>query len=161
MTSRISTKHALLNERLGTPPNAELVLSLLSLARDIDRACADMLAPYGLSESRLAAMLAIERRPLITAAELADHLDVTRATVTGLVDGLDRAGYVVRHTPGSDRRRSQLTLSTKGAALLDELMPVYKTWFEALAANVNAETRDVATGALSELHEALESGERS
>ncbi len=154
-------KHQLLNERLGTPPNAELLLSVLSVARDIDRACADMLAPYGLSESRLAAMLAIEQHPSITAAELADHLEVTRATVTGLIDGIDRAGYVIRQTSGSDRRRSQLTLSEKGEALLNDLMPVYKTWFKSLTSNVNAETRDATLGALGELHDALEAGGRS
>ncbi len=58
-----------------------------------------------------------------TPAELADAAGVTRATMTGLIDTLERDGYVVREPDPSDRRMLSVRLTSKGEQFLQEFLP--------------------------------------
>jgi len=58
-----------------------------------------------------------------TPAELADLSHVTRATMTGLIDTLERDGLVKREPDLTDRRMMSVTLTTKGQALLERILP--------------------------------------
>lgn len=58
-----------------------------------------------------------------TPAELADAAGVTRATMTGLIDTLERDGYVVREPDTSDRRMLSVRLTAKGEQFLHEFLP--------------------------------------
>ncbi len=56
-------------------------------------------------------------------AELAEAANVTRATMTGLVDTLERDGYVVREPDPVDRRMMSVCLTAKGERFLREFLP--------------------------------------
>lgn len=58
-----------------------------------------------------------------TPAELAEAAGVTRATMTGLIDTLERDGYVVREPDTSDRRMLSVRLTAKGEQFLQEFLP--------------------------------------
>jgi DNA-binding MarR family transcriptional regulator len=58
-----------------------------------------------------------------TPAELAEKAGVTRATITGLVDTLERDGLVKRLHDAGDRRMMQVHLTHKGHAALMEVLP--------------------------------------
>lgn len=58
-----------------------------------------------------------------TPAELADAAGVTRATMTGLIDTLERDGLVVREPDPSDRRMLSVRLTPKGEHFLQEFLP--------------------------------------
>jgi DNA-binding MarR family transcriptional regulator len=68
--------------------------------------------------------------------DLAEANNCTRATITGLIDGLEEKGFV-RRIPNPDDRRSLLAeLTTKGQALRqhsDSLKEVYSQCCEGLA----------------------------
>lgn len=49
--------------------------------------------------------------------ELSEQLVVTKSNVVGLVDRLEKAGYVKRTSHPSDRRYNQIVLAPKGAKL--------------------------------------------
>ncbi|MFY9609389.1 MAG: MarR family transcriptional regulator [Blastocatellia bacterium] len=49
--------------------------------------------------------------------ELSEHLVVGKSNVVGLVDRLEKAGYVRRTSHPSDRRFNQIVLAPKGAML--------------------------------------------
>jgi DNA-binding MarR family transcriptional regulator len=66
-----------------------------------------------------------------TPAELADAAGVTRATMTGLVDTLERDGFVKREPDLSDRRMMSVRLTPAGERFLDEYLPGH---FKAIAA---------------------------
>ena len=57
----------------------------------------------------LRALNLLEHEPL-TAGEIATRLGLTTGSVTLLVDRLVRAGYVARHHPPDDRRRTVVQL---------------------------------------------------
>jgi DNA-binding MarR family transcriptional regulator len=58
-----------------------------------------------------------------TPAELAEAAGVTRATMTGLVDTLERDGYVTREPDPVDRRMMSVRLTNKGERFLREFLP--------------------------------------
>ena len=60
-----------------------------------------------------------------TPAELADMAGVTRATMTGLVDTLERDLLVKREPDKTDRRMMLVTLTEKGIELLRSALPEY------------------------------------
>jgi DNA-binding MarR family transcriptional regulator len=59
----------------------------------------------------------------LTPAELADRTGVTRATITGLVDTLERADLVTRTPHPEDRRMMSVGLTKRGEKLLTRIMP--------------------------------------
>lgn len=58
-----------------------------------------------------------------TPAELAEKAGVTRATITGLVDTLERDGLVKREHDAGDRRMMQVHLTQRGQCALLEVLP--------------------------------------
>jgi DNA-binding MarR family transcriptional regulator len=65
-----------------------------------------------------------------TPAELADAAGVTRATMTGLIDTLERDGFVKREPDPDDRRMMSVRLTAKGDRFLNDFLPGY---FKAIA----------------------------
>jgi DNA-binding MarR family transcriptional regulator len=57
-----------------------------------------------------------------TAGQLAQRLGMDRPKLTGLIDGLERRGLVVRSRDRGDRRRILLTLTPSGAQWLAPLV---------------------------------------
>ena len=68
--------------------------------------------------------------------EIADRLIITRATVTGLVDSLERRGYVLRRPHQSDRRMILVEITEKGRQVAEAFRPIVhqhqKEWFQTL-----------------------------
>lgn len=58
-----------------------------------------------------------------TPAELADAAGVTRATMTGLIDTLERDGYVKRDPDPDDRRMMSVRLTPKAEEFLRRFLP--------------------------------------
>lgn len=77
-----------------------------------------------------------------TPAELAEMSGVTRATMTGLIDTLERDGLVRREPDPTDRRMMAVDLTTKGVALMHEILPGhFKRIAEAMAPLNEAERK--------------------
>jgi DNA-binding MarR family transcriptional regulator len=58
-----------------------------------------------------------------TPAELAEAAGVTRATMTGLIDTLERDGLVRREPDPDDRRMMSVRLTVKAEAYLKQMLP--------------------------------------
>ncbi len=65
-----------------------------------------------------------------TPAELAEAAGVTRATMTGLIDTLERDGFVTREPDRDDRRMMSVCLTSRGEKFLVEFLPGH---FQAIA----------------------------
>lgn len=75
------------------------------------------LARRGLSRARARIIWQLVQRGSATQRVLADALQVTPRNVTGLVDGLEADGFVVRRPHPSDRRAVSVALTPRGAAV--------------------------------------------
>lgn len=155
MNQVLDIKHELLRSRTGGGPAAELVLGLLTTARMIDAACAEILARHGLSEGRFGVLLAVGDEPGIAPAQVAERLGVTRATVTGLTDALENAGLLKRSTASGDRRSISLRNTVSGEALVAELAPIYRDWLTMIAGRVSADQKEATVGTLAAIQERL------
>lgn len=76
-------------------------------------------------------------------SQLAEHLGVTRATVTGLIDTLERDGLVSRRTSSEDGRQKSVILTEEGAKKLRDMAPEHFARLEAMVGLLNIEERSV------------------
>lgn len=114
------------------PSATEVFLHLLRAGDEAFRVVESHLAKFNITQGRFGVLMALwgncqrcgATAPL-TPAELAERTGVTRATITGLVDTLERAGYVTRKPHPDDRRMMCVGLSKHGEKLLAKIMPAH------------------------------------
>jgi DNA-binding MarR family transcriptional regulator len=107
------------------PTAIEVYLTLLGVADEIAAAAGAHLARHGLGEGRhLVLGLLLEDHPKpLSHSELAERSGVTKGNITGLVDGLERDGYVKREDSGDDRRVTPVSLTPTGRRLIEKVLP--------------------------------------
>jgi DNA-binding MarR family transcriptional regulator len=88
-------------------------------------------------------------------AELADCTGVTRATVSGLLDGMERDGLVVRKADPADRRQVRVHLTPQGRELLNRIRPAYCHWFSELVAALTETERQLLIALLEKIQHQL------
>jgi DNA-binding MarR family transcriptional regulator len=97
----------------------EIADLLHSAAIHLLRRAAEEDREAGLSRARLSALSVIVFRGPLTLGELATAEGVRSATMTGIVNGLERDGLVRRRPHGTDRRAVQVDATAAGRRLLE------------------------------------------
>lgn len=117
----MSTRHPDLE-----PEFVHAYLHILYAGDLLDRIEQGILDGYGMSHGRFCLLVLLEEAGSggCSAADLAEEAVVSRATITGLVDGLERDGYVTRVANPADRRAVRITITTGGQDRLAEVFPV-------------------------------------
>ena len=102
-------------------------LYLLRVATDLSIALDACLSKHGLLQGRWWVLILLMREDNKTAtpSSLAEKAGVTRATMTGLIDGLEQSGLVERLFAKEDRRSIKIALTEAGQSKLDVVMPDY------------------------------------
>jgi DNA-binding MarR family transcriptional regulator len=80
----------------------------------------EALEPFGLTFARYEALLHFSRAGSLPLGKMGARLQVHPASVTNLVDGLERAGYVRRTPHPSDGRTTLATITPAGQALAQD-----------------------------------------
>lgn len=119
--------------RRGTDASAVgLGLLLLWLADDVEQSADTALAEFGLTESKLDVLMifGLAERGLIdgdavTPSYIATYVGVTRSTVTGLLDWLEKRALLTRALSQEDRRSFRLALTDEGRAVLGRALPAF------------------------------------
>jgi DNA-binding MarR family transcriptional regulator len=101
--------------------------TLKSVSSDINDRLIKRLEVYGLTEGKFYVLAYLHAEELLGHAnprpsDIADNLGVTRATVTGLLDGLDRADLITRNSGGRDRRTLTISMSEKARWFMEEIL---------------------------------------
>jgi DNA-binding MarR family transcriptional regulator len=112
------------------PSATEVFLHLLRAGDEAFRVVEAHLAKHDITQGRFGVLMALwgqcQREggnvPL-SPAELADRTGVTRATITGLIDTLERAGLVARSPHSADRRMTSVVITPRGDKLLKKILP--------------------------------------
>jgi DNA-binding MarR family transcriptional regulator len=86
-------------------------------------------------------VLVLTRNDPIRMSEIARALETSQANVTGLVDRLERAGYVERVRAESDRRVVQVGITVKGAETLAQLRTQYRQRVDHMLRHLDVEER--------------------
>ncbi|KHD89773.1 MAG: marR family transcriptional regulator [Bdellovibrio sp. ArHS] len=81
---------------------------------------------YNLSSGRFTLMILLHRASQgLMPSELAQKVGVTQATISGLINSLEKVEIVKRTTHEKDGRSFVILLTDKGRALCDEIVPLY------------------------------------
>ncbi len=110
----------------GLESNGLETMSILTrIARTMLRISDEHSAKLGMSQTKLAVLMYLSNQPTLVASPsaLAKHCGVSRAAMTGLLDGLEQEGYVERDIHPSDRRALMIKLTPKGQQFLDWITP--------------------------------------
>lgn len=138
--------------------------SALKAGAELMRTGSDLLAAFekilgrsGLSQGRFLTLIVMNRTPdeAINPSALAGHLGVTRATMTGLLAGLQKAGFIQREVHPEDRRKVGVLMTAAGRRILDSILPEYYRHFAKLTAYLDEGERQTLVSLLKKVHQGL------
>ncbi|PTL84595.1 MarR family winged helix-turn-helix transcriptional regulator [Vitiosangium sp. GDMCC 1.1324] len=141
-------RHETLQKEAGRYPDSdgsavETCLHLLHVAGEVEAAYEAHFARHGLSRARFIVLMQLQREEEgLRPAELAERTGVTRPTMTGLLDGLEKEGLILRRAHAEDGRMSLVRLSAKGRQRLEGTLPDHYRRTAALMRGLSSEERE-------------------
>jgi len=96
-----------------------VLVALRRIMRAVDLRSRRLVAQHGVTGPQLILLKEIERREHLSVSELCRDVHLSQATVTGILDRLEKRGLVGRRRSEQDRRRVVVSLTDEGAAVLD------------------------------------------
>lgn len=111
--------------------NPAAMVAFFSLVRTSDEVLKignELFARHNISKGRFVVLILLSdevqtRGGPKTPAELAEMAGCTRATMTGLIDSLERDGMVKREPDAQDRRMMRVVLTDSGRSLIQTMLP--------------------------------------
>jgi DNA-binding MarR family transcriptional regulator len=144
------------------PAATEAFLVFLRVASDVRAYLDARMARHGMSQGKFCLLMQLNQNPEsgMSPSELADRVAVSRATVTGLVDGLEREGLIRRERSPRDRRSLALRLTPAGRHLLDRMLPGHYRRAAKLMARLNNAEKKNLVSLLQKVAEGLKDAEK-
>ncbi|WP_152396237.1 MarR family winged helix-turn-helix transcriptional regulator [Paenibacillus guangzhouensis] len=134
-------------DRYGLDVDAQAVLvaaRLMTAGAKLGHAADIHFSRFGLSTGRYRLLADLEdNEGEVLPSQLAENLGVTRATVTGLIDILERDGLVSRRTSSLDGRQKSVLLTELGAKKLRDMAAEHYARLEAMVSDLTIEERTV------------------
>jgi DNA-binding MarR family transcriptional regulator len=114
----------------------EAVMNTIKTADLVFDRIGRLLRPLNVSAAGGLVLGLLRDRGAMSPSELGERLIVTRATVTGLLDSLQRRGFVTRSPNPDDRRSLVVEITPEGLVVLQQLRTLIhhheKAWMGAL-----------------------------
>lgn len=95
----------------------------------------------------------LKRHNELKMSELAHHMNVTTAAITGLADRLVRDGYLVRSSDPDDRRVVNVKLTAKGSGAVTRMMEQRKKAMMDMFEVISHEEREEYLKILKHIHD--------
>jgi DNA-binding MarR family transcriptional regulator len=107
--------------------NHEALLSLVRTSALMQKLSDRFFSRFGLTDVQFNILMILKEhlKEGLSQQELSEHLIVTKSNVVGLIDRLERSGYVTREAHPSDRRFNQIVLTPKGEQLEAKIEKLY------------------------------------
>lgn len=108
-----------------------------------------------LSPGRMNVLMTLDAQPThrMPLSELGDYLVVTRANITGLIDGLVKDGLVRRIDHPDDRRMVLAELTDKGKRFIEWFEPLRQSMVKSVGECISDEQKKIVVDALDQLRE--------
>lgn len=110
----------------------------------------------GLSMSQLGALFHLHRRGIMGVTDLGEHLGVTSAAASQMLERLVQQGLIQRSEDPHDRRVKQIVLTEKGSLALKESIHARQSWLEEVAVCLSESDKKQISEALEILIESTE-----
>jgi len=107
----------------GGDVSEQVVLALRRLIRATDLHSRSLIARYGLTLPQLAVLEALSHHGSLAVSELTKAVHLSQATVTGILDRLEKRFLIERHRSDTDKRRVMVRLTPGGEKILSRRPP--------------------------------------
>ena len=151
-----------LREIAGQTPDLEVdaietCFVMRQFGREIRAALDVHFGRYGLSRGRFSILILLLHRADtgLRPAELADQIGVTRASMTGLLDGLEDAGFVERGRDLNDRRAISIRITKDGKKLIKRILPDHFRRMTAMMSTLSRSERKTLASLIEKLGDGL------
>lgn len=120
-------------------PSIEACLAFLDTSTVFYSSVDNQLAQHKLSRGKFTILMQLVEASEagLLPSEFAERAGLTRASVTSLLDGLERDQLITRQPHPVDRRMLSIQLTEKGRELMNKVLPQHfiwiKTWMESLS----------------------------
>lgn len=130
-----------------------VVDALLDASDAVEKYMSSYLADLGLSASKFNALKVLRSEPQRTIAqnELGTRLTVTGASITGVLDRLERDRLVAREDHPSDRRANLVRLTDEGESLVENASDLHSIRIAALLSELDRDERETLARLLQKL----------
>ena len=128
----------------------------------IEKKANQMLAPYGLTDTQYKVLVCLYKSPdrALRQVDLEEMLAMRNPTITGIVQNLERGGFVQRMANPEDKRSKLVTLTEFSLALMEELVEVGESLEKQVTHTLSDTEREQAIALLKKLADAIQSDER-
>lgn len=107
----------------------DVLIALRQIIRSIDLRSKRLVKQFGLTGPQLLILREIAWSDEITASELAKAISLSQATVTGILERLEKRALITRRRSNSDRRRVKVSATPAGRQLLEAAPPLMQESF--------------------------------
>ncbi|MFA6959777.1 MAG: MarR family transcriptional regulator [Opitutaceae bacterium] len=139
------------------PSACEAFLQLIRAGDEVWSVMNSNFAQHGITQGRFLLMTLLMEKPDTdcshpgTPAELAGQAQVSRATITGLLDTLERDGFVSREPDAGDRRQVTVRLTAAGVSFMHGFLPKHFRLMNGLMANLSESERKTLVALLAKI----------
>jgi MarR family transcriptional repressor of emrRAB len=136
-------------------PALDVVFALRTTAQQLDNAITEWMAGTAGTPARfqIMALLWASEPSGVPHKEIVKALEVTRATVSGLMTSLERDGLVKSSVDRDDRRNLNATLTSRGRAIVEKAIDSNVTSLRAALATLSADELETLTSLLQRLRQ--------
>ena len=125
---------------MADPHSIDWELRLGFLIHDVSRlrrsAFDRCLKPLNVTRSQWWVLAYLSRKDGMTQSQLAEELDLGKVAVGGLIDRLEKAGFVRREADAADRRVNRVFLETKSKQLVARMRKINHRMNEQILAGI-------------------------
>lgn len=138
-------------------PNADIAslyshLLFRKVATDLETKYDNFFARWNLSPGRYTLLVILRKSPAgLMPSEIAQKVGVTQATISGLINSLEKAQLVERKTHEKDGRSFVIKLTDKGESVMKEIAPEWYGGIGNFFGQFNDEEKKVLNGLLSRM----------
>lgn len=128
-----------------------VLIALRKIIQAIDMNSKKLVKRVGLTGPQLVILQEIARCGEVTAGDIARAVSVSQATVTGILDRMEKRGLLARQRSDSDKRRIMVNITGAGRQLLAEAPPLMQEAFVERFSNLQEWEQTMILSALQHL----------
>ena len=126
------------------------------ISRDIRRIKNQEMAAYHLRSAHVSCLYYIYSLDGVTSAELCEHCEEDKATISRALDYLEGSGFILRPCEGGKRYKSPLHLTEKGRAVGEQIAERIRSILDAVSHTLTEEERAAFYRSLSAISRSLD-----
>ncbi len=132
-------------------------LTLRKVSSDLENSLESYFASYGVSAGRFMLLLLLSSQAGgMMPSELALQCGVTQATISGLLNGLEKSQLILRESHSQDGRSFMIKLSDKGESLLNLVKPEFLKCVNSMMGNFTLQEKENMVACLSRFGRCLQ-----